>query len=170
MFTTNLAQAAPVQVSTQHLADGRAAAVVLSSGNANAATGERGRSDARRMCALTGDALGVAAADVLVCSTGLIGFPMPMDALEAGIPKLGVAVSSAGGLDAARAIMTTDTVPKEAVATAGTVTVGGMAKGAAMLAPAMATMLAVCTTDAAADHATLQRALATAVSERRSTA
>ena len=165
VFTTNLAQAAPVQVSVQHLTDGRAAAVVLSSGNANAATGERGRIDARRMCALTGDALGVAVTDVLVCSTGLIGFPMPMDALEAGIPKLGAAVSSAGGLDAARAIMTTDTVPKEAVSTAGAVTVGGMAKGAAMLAPAMATMLAVCTTDAAVDHATLQHALAAAVGE-----
>ena len=88
MFTTNLAQAAPVQISMQHLADGRAAAVVLNSGNANAATGDAGRADARRMCALTGEGLGVASTDVLVCSTGLIGIPMPMAPVESGIPKL----------------------------------------------------------------------------------
>ena len=88
VFTSNLAQAAPVQVSRAHLADGRAAAVVLSSGNANAATGEAGRRDARRMCELAGEGIDVATADVLVCSTGLIGIPMPMAALEAGIPKV----------------------------------------------------------------------------------
>ena len=165
VFTTNLAQAAPVQISLQHLADGRAAAVVLNSGNANAATGEAGRADARRMCALTGEGLGVASTDVLVCSTGLIGIPMPMAPVESGIPKLCAAVSAAGGLDAAQAIMTTDTVAKQSVATAGAVTIGGMAKGAAMLSPAMATMLAVVTTDAAIDRSSLQRALARAVSE-----
>ena len=88
VFTSNLAQAAPVQISRAHLADGRAAAVVLSSGNANAATGEPGRRDARRMCELAGARARQATADVLVCSTGLIGIPMPMAALEAGIPKL----------------------------------------------------------------------------------
>jgi len=164
VFTSNLAQAAPVQVSAAHLLDGRAAAVVLNSGNANAATGEPGRRDAHRMCALAADGLGLRADDVLVCSTGLIGIPLPMDALEAGIPKICACVSAAGGADAARAIMTTDTKPKEAVATAGAITVGGMAKGAAMLSPAMATMLAVVTTDAAVEHAALRRALATAVS------
>jgi glutamate N-acetyltransferase/amino-acid N-acetyltransferase len=148
-----------------HLADGRAGAVVLNSGNANAATGAAGRADARRMCELTGDGLGVATTDVLVCSTGLIGIPMPMAPVESGIPKLCAAVSAAGGLDAAQAILTTDTVAKQSVATAGAVTVGGMAKGAAMLSPAMATMLAVVTTDAAIDGASLQRALARAVSE-----
>lgn len=163
VFTTNLAQAAPVQVSKQHLADGRAAAVVLSSGNANAATGEAGRRDARRMAALTADGLGLRPADVLVCSTGLIGIPMPMAPVEAGIPKLCGALAPGGGLDAARAMMTTDTVPKHAVASAGAATVGGIAKGAAMLSPAMATMLAVLTTDAAADPPVLQRALALAV-------
>ncbi len=117
------------------------------------------------MCELTGEGLGVAVSQVLVCSTGLIGIPMPMAPVEAGIPKLCAQVSESGGADAAHAIMTTDTVPKEAVATAGPATVGGMAKGAAMLSPAMATMLAVVTTDAAVDHATLQRALATAVSD-----
>jgi glutamate N-acetyltransferase/amino-acid N-acetyltransferase len=164
VFTSNLAEAAPVQISKRHLADGRAAAVVLNSGNANAATGDAGRADATRMCALTATGLGVDTTDVLVCSTGLIGIPLPMAPVEAGIPKLCAALSTKGGLDAARAIMTTDTVPKEAVATVDAVTIGGMAKGAAMLSPAMATMLAVVTTDADVDHATLQHALATAVS------
>jgi glutamate N-acetyltransferase / amino-acid N-acetyltransferase len=165
VFTTNLAQAAPVQVSRRHLANGRAAAVVLSSGNANAATGEPGRRDATRMCELSALGLGIAPADVLVCSTGLIGIPMPMDALEVGIPKLCGELAPDGGSRAARAMMTTDTKLKEAVARAGAATVGGMAKGAAMLSPAMATMLAVVTTDAALDPAELQRALAHAVSE-----
>jgi len=164
VFTTNLAQAAPVQISRRHLANGRAAAVVLSSGNANAATGEPGRRDAQRMCELTAQGLSLATDDVLVCSTGLIGIPMPMDALEIGIPKLCGEVAVDGGGRAARAMMTTDTKVKEAVARAGVATVGGMAKGAAMLSPAMATMLAVVTTDAQLDHAALQRALAQAVS------
>jgi glutamate N-acetyltransferase/amino-acid N-acetyltransferase len=165
VFTSNLAQAAPVQISRAHLADGHAAAVVLNSGNANAATGEPGRRDARRMCELTGLGLGSATADVLVCSTGLIGIPMPMHALETGIPKLCEMMSVAGGADAARAILTTDTVCKEATTSAGNAIVAGMAKGAAMLSPAMATMLAVLTTDAAADRRVLQPALARAVSE-----
>jgi glutamate N-acetyltransferase/amino-acid N-acetyltransferase len=165
VFTTNLAQAAPVQISRAHLADARAAAVVLSSGNANAATGEAGRRDARRMCELTASGLRAATTDVLVCSTGLIGIPMPMPALEAGIPKLCGALSADGGGDAAQAMLTTDTVRKEAVASAGNAVVGGMAKGAAMLSPAMATMLAVLTTDAAVEPAVLQQALAHAVSE-----
>jgi glutamate N-acetyltransferase/amino-acid N-acetyltransferase len=164
VFTTNLAQAAPVLVSRRHLRDGRAAAVVLNSGNANAATGERGRQDATRMCELTAAGLDAEVANVLVCSTGLIGIPMPMDALESGIPKLCAQLAPGGGADAARAIMTTDTLAKEAVARAGPATVGGMAKGAAMLSPAMATMLAVVTTDAAMAPADLERALATAVS------
>jgi glutamate N-acetyltransferase / amino-acid N-acetyltransferase len=165
VFTTNLAQAAPVQVSRRHLADGRAAAVVLSSGNANAATGEPGRRDARRMCELAASGLALAVDDVLVCSTGLIGIAMPMDALVAGIPKLCDQLAPDGGGRAARAMMTTDTKPKEWVARAGAATVGGMAKGAAMLSPAMATMLAVLTTDAAAEPGVLQRALARAVAE-----
>jgi glutamate N-acetyltransferase/amino-acid N-acetyltransferase len=165
VFTTNLAQAAPVQISRRHLADGRAAAVVLSSGNANAATGDAGRRDASRMCELVGEGIGVDTGDVLVCSTGLIGIPMPMDALEAGIPKLCGQIAADGGGRAARAIMTTDTKPKEARARAGAATVGGMAKGAAMLSPAMATMLAVVTTDAAVEGPVLQRALADAVAE-----
>jgi glutamate N-acetyltransferase/amino-acid N-acetyltransferase len=164
-FTSNLAQAAPVQVSRSHLANGRAAAVILSSGNANAATGEAGRRDAYRMCELTAEGIQIGATDVLVCSTGLIGIPMPMQALEAGIPKLCGALSAEGGGDAAQAMLTTDTVRKEAVAPAGKAIVGGMAKGAAMLSPAMATMLAVITTDAAAGPDELQRALARAVGD-----
>ena len=165
VFTSNLAQAAPVQISRRHLANACAAGIVLSSGNANAATGEAGRRDATRMCELAGAGLGIAGSDVLVCSTGLIGIPMPMDALEVGIPKLCGELAPDGGGRAARAMMTTDTKVKEAVARAGAATVGGMAKGAAMLSPAMATMLAVVTTDAAVDPATLQRALARAVGD-----
>jgi glutamate N-acetyltransferase / amino-acid N-acetyltransferase len=167
VFTTNLVQAAPVQVSRAHLTDARAAAVVLNSGNANAATGEPGRRDAHRMATLTAAGLGVDPHDVLVCSTGLIGIPMPMDALESGIPKLCGDLAADGGPAAAEAIMTTDTVPKQAVERidvgGATVTLGAMAKGAAMLSPAMATMLAVVTTDAVIAPATLQRALADAV-------
>ena len=167
VFTTNLVQAAPVQVSRDHVRDGHAAAVVLNSGNANAATGEDGRRDARRMCELTADSLGCAPDDVLVCSTGLIGVPLPMEPIEAGIPELAQTIGPAGDV-AAEAILTTDTVRKEAherVELAGgtAVTVGGMAKGAAMLAPAMATMLAVLTTDAALDPNVLHEMLASAV-------
>ena len=164
VFTTNLACAAPVQVSRAHLADGRACAIVLSSGNANAATGEQGRVDARRMAELTAAGLGCAPADVLVCSTGLIGYFMPMAALETGIPDLCRNLN--GGTAAADAILTTDTVRKEATATVGTTNavVGGLAKGAAMLSPAMATMLAALTTDVEVEPAVLQSALGEAVS------
>src|SRR5205085_5423344 len=154
-----------VQVNRQHLADtgGMAAAVLLNSGNANAATGQQGRDDATRMCALTAEGLGCAPHDVLVCSTGLIGIPLPMSALEAGIPPLVATRSVEGGGDAARAILTTDAVRKEVVVRADRFTVGGMAKGAAMLAPGMATMLAVLTTDADAEPAQLRTALTSAV-------
>ena len=165
VFTSNLAQAAPVQISKAHLADGHAAAVILSSGNANAATGGQGRKDALRMCELTGAGIRVATSEVLVCSTGLIGIPMPMRALESGIPKLCGTLTIEGSGDAAQAMLTTDTVRKEATSAAGNAIVGGMAKGAAMLSPAMATMLAVLTTDAAVDPAGLQQSLARAVSE-----
>jgi glutamate N-acetyltransferase / amino-acid N-acetyltransferase len=167
VFTTNLVQAAPVQVSREHVGDGQAAAVVLNSGNANAATGGPGRRDARRMCELTANGLGCEWEDVLVCSTGLIGLPLPMEPLEAGIPKLVGTLGRRGDL-AAEAMLTTDTVRKEAhelVELAGgtSVTVGGMAKGAAMLAPSMATMLAVLTTDAAVDSHALHEMLSVTV-------
>jgi glutamate N-acetyltransferase/amino-acid N-acetyltransferase len=167
VFTSNRAAAAPVLVSRAHLAatGGRAAAVVLSSGNANAATGEPGRAGAERMCSLVAGGLGAEAEQVLVCSTGLIGIPLPMGPVEEGIPRL--VAARAGGREAAvaaaSAIMTTDTVRKEAVVVGDGFTVGAMAKGAAMLAPDMATMLAVLTTDAACDTAALQAALGLAV-------
>jgi glutamate N-acetyltransferase / amino-acid N-acetyltransferase len=167
VFTSNLAPAAPVTVSRQHLAitGGRAAAVVLNSGNANAATGPRGLADAEHTCHLVASALGCATAEVLVCSTGLIGIPLPLQPIERGIPGLVAARSGAprAGEDAARAIMTTDTRSKVTLRTAGEVTIGGMAKGAAMLAPNMATMLAVLTTDAELAPADLQVHLASAV-------
>jgi glutamate N-acetyltransferase/amino-acid N-acetyltransferase len=161
VFTQNRLTAAPVVVSAAHLkaSGGRVAAVVLNSGNANAATGADGRDHAERMCAATAAALGCAADAVLVCSTGLIGIPLPIDKVEAAIPDLAAARHPYGGPDAARAIMTTDTVPKEVVVHRPGFIVGGMAKGAAMLAPNMATMLAVLTTDAAAEADVLQRVL-----------
>jgi len=165
VFTQNLACAAPVQLSRAHLAvsGGRAAAVVLNSGNANAATGGAGLAVAGEMCALVAAALGCAPEEVLVCSTGLIGIPLAAEPFRSGVPAAVAALRPAGGAEAARAIMTTDTVPKEATATAGGITAGGMAKGAAMLAPDMATMLAVVTIDAVVDAALLQRSLQAAV-------
>jgi glutamate N-acetyltransferase/amino-acid N-acetyltransferase len=166
-FTANRLKAAPVLVSADHLAatGGHAAAVILNSGNANAATGAPGRQHAERMCAATAAALGCAPEDVLVCSTGLIGIPLPIDVVEAGIAPLVASRRADGGRDAAVAIMTTDTVAKEALVVGPGFTVGGMAKGAAMLAPNMATMLAVLTTDAASDPATLGRLLQNGVAE-----
>jgi glutamate N-acetyltransferase/amino-acid N-acetyltransferase len=170
VFTTNLVAAAPVQLSRRHLAaEGQAAAVVLNSGNANAATGEPGLLVAEGMAALVADALGCDRRHVLVCSTGLIGIPMPLEPFTTGVRAAAAALGATpeAGHSAAEAIMTTDTVAKEALATfdAGgtTVTVGGMAKGAAMLSPAMATMLAVITTDAAVEPRALQLALTRAV-------
>ncbi len=166
VFTRNLVCAAPVQVTREHLSatGGRAAAVVLNSGNANAATGEQGRAVAEEACALVAAAVGCAPDEVLVCSTGLIGIPLDPVPFRIAVPDAVAALAVDGGADAARALMTTDTRPKEAVATAG-VTVGGMAKGAAMLSPNMATMLAVLTTDAAAGPAVLQRCLQAAVDD-----
>ena len=162
-FTQNLACAGPVQVSKRHLAVGaHASAVILNSGNANCATGTD-VAVAEAMCDATAAALGCAATDVLVCSTGLIGIPLDGGLVTAGIAALAPQRSADGGAAAARAIMTTDTVPKEVVVTGDTWTIGGMAKGAAMLAPNMATMLAVLTTDAAVEPDELQAALSAAV-------
>jgi glutamate N-acetyltransferase / amino-acid N-acetyltransferase len=164
-FTQNRLAAAPVQVSRTHLerTGGRAAAVVLNSGNANAATGAVGVAAAKRMAAVTAAAIGCEVEDVLVCSTGLIGIPLPIDIVAAGIPTAAAARSPEGGPAAARAMMTTDTVAKEVLVHRPGFVVGGMAKGAAMLAPNMATMLAVVTTDAACEPGTLQRVLTAGV-------
>lgn len=165
VFTSNLMTAAPVTVSRSHLqaSGGRAAAVILNSGNANAATGEPGCRDAELMCDLTAAELGCDRHHVLVCSTGLIGIPLPIDRIAAAIPALVAARGVHGAADAAEAIRTTDTHRKETVVHGEGFVVGAMAKGAAMLAPNMATMLAVLTTDAATEPAVLKRILADAV-------
>ncbi len=167
VFTQNKMTAAPVVTTNAHLTltGGRAAAVILNSGCANAATGQPGLADAEAMCVLVAGALGCRVDEVLVCSTGLIGYALPMDAIVAGVPGL-VGERSAepdGGVAAAEAIRTTDTHRKEAVVRGDGFTVGGMAKGAAMLAPDMATMLAVLTTDAAIEPEALTTVLRAAV-------
>ncbi len=159
VLTRNRVQAAPVKVTREAVADGTVRAVVLNSGGANACTGGAGLADARATAQAVGAALGVPPGDVVVCSTGLIGVPLPMDRLLPGVDAAAAALSADGGPDAARAIMTTDTVPKLTVQAGEGFTVGGMAKGAGMLAPALATMLCVLTTDAQAEPADLGRAL-----------
>ncbi|HEV2889895.1 MAG TPA: bifunctional glutamate N-acetyltransferase/amino-acid acetyltransferase ArgJ [Frankiaceae bacterium] len=145
VFTTNKVTAAPVRQSRAALAGGLLRAVVLNSGGANACTGPRGLDDAAAMAATAADALG--GGPVAVASTGLIGVRLPMDLVLPAVAKAAVSLGPDGGA-AADAIRTTDTCSKQAVASFGGVTVGGMAKGAGMLAPALATMLCVITTDA----------------------
>jgi glutamate N-acetyltransferase/amino-acid N-acetyltransferase len=161
VFTANKATAAPVVTSKQHLEStgGCAVAVILNSGNANAATGQPGFDAAQATCEAVADALGCEPDEVLVCSTGLIGIPLPIDTLLGGIAPLVDALDEDGGSAAAEAIMTTDTVAKEVLVDVDGFSVGGIAKGAAMLAPNMATMLAVLTTDAEATPEVLQAAL-----------
>ncbi|WP_299957516.1 bifunctional glutamate N-acetyltransferase/amino-acid acetyltransferase ArgJ [uncultured Modestobacter sp.] len=162
VFTTNRFPAAPVQWSRQVLATGRLKAVVLNSGGANACTGPGGFQDTHATAEHVAAQLGIGAIDVAVASTGLIGVRLPMDALLAGVTAAVGELSADGGTAAARAIMTTDTVPKTTVQRGEGWSVGGIAKGAGMLAPSLATMLVVLTTDAAVDPAVLQRALAAA--------
>ncbi|MGW2569649.1 bifunctional glutamate N-acetyltransferase/amino-acid acetyltransferase ArgJ [Streptomyces sp. NPDC001537] len=159
VFTSNRVQAAPVQWSRHVLADGRIRAVVLNSGGANACTGPQGFQDTCATAERAAGRLGLDATDVAVCSTGLIGVPLPMDRLLAGVDRAVTQLSESGGEDAAVAVMTTDTVHKTAAVTRDGWTVGGMAKGAGMLAPGLATMLVVLTTDAVLDSAALDRAL-----------
>ncbi len=171
VFTTNVAQAAPILVSREHLeqSGGIATAVVVNSGCANACTGEDGLRDAREMTRLAAAAIGCAAESVLVASTGVIGVKLPMAKVGAGISLAAGALSSGGGADAARAIMTTDPFSKEAAAEAtvrgGTFRVGGMAKGSGMIEPMMATMLGFVTTDAKVEPALLLRALKAAADD-----
>jgi glutamate N-acetyltransferase / amino-acid N-acetyltransferase len=169
VFTTNRFPAAPVQWSRQVLATGRARAVVLNSGGANACTGPEGFQDTHATAEHAAAELGLGAIDVAVASTGLIGVRLPMDKLTAGITDAVKALSDTGGPDAARAIMTTDSVPKTTVVERNGWTVGGMAKGAGMLAPSLATMLVVLSTDAHVPADVLRPALerATAVSFER---
>ncbi|GAA1248750.1 bifunctional glutamate N-acetyltransferase/amino-acid acetyltransferase ArgJ [Janibacter melonis] len=159
VLTSNRVQAAPVVWTRQVLSDGRVDAVVLNSGGANACTGPEGFADTHRTAEHVAQVLGVSAGDVAVCSTGLIGERLPMDALLGGVDAAAAALSADGGADAAEAIMTTDTVSKTATATRDGWSVGGMAKGAGMLAPALATMLVVVTTDAVTTPEVLDAAL-----------
>jgi glutamate N-acetyltransferase / amino-acid N-acetyltransferase len=165
VFTANKMTAAPVLVSKRHIesSNGQAVAVVLNSGNANAGRGEQGERDAEAMCAAVAAELNCAADEVLVCSTGLIGIPMDVEKIVAAVPDLVESLSHEDGWIAAEAILTTDTRIKEVLIDGDDFVVGGMAKGAAMLRPDMATMLAVLTTNAAVDPANLTKLLQEAV-------
>ena len=165
LFTTNLAQAAPVIVSRRHIetTHGTARAVVVNSGCANACTGEQGLAHAEAMSAETAAAIGCAPEEVLVASTGVIGVTLKIDRVIAGIRSAAGALSPDNGSDAARAIMTTDPFPKEYAVTVetpqGSFRIGGMAKGSGMIEPNMATMLGFLTTDAKVPPALLRQAL-----------
>ena len=159
VFTSNRAKANPVIWSQQVIADGTVSAIVLNSGGANCFTGAEGFQTTHLTAEAVAEALGVSAGDVLVCSTGLIGDQLDRTKLLPGVAAAADSLSPDGGADAARAIMTTDSVPKTAVRSRDGWTIGGMAKGAGMLAPGLATMLVVITTDAVLDPAELDRAL-----------
>jgi glutamate N-acetyltransferase/amino-acid N-acetyltransferase len=159
VFTGNRVQAAPVVWSRQVISDGRVDAVVLNSGGANACTGAAGFQDTHATAEQVAAAVGCSATDVAVASTGLIGVRLPMHQLLPGVEAAAGLLSSDGGDDAALAIMTTDTVAKTSVGRGEGFVIGGMAKGAGMLAPALATMLVVITTDADLDPADLDKAL-----------
>jgi glutamate N-acetyltransferase/amino-acid N-acetyltransferase len=164
VFTSNRCKANPVLWTQQVAADGRLAAVVLNSGGANCYTGPEGFQTTHASAELVADLLDIGAIDVAVCSTGLIGELLDWPKLGDGIRKAIADLSIDGGADAASAILTTDTHTKQAVFHGGGWVVGGMAKGAGMLAPSLATMLVTLTTDAVAEAATLDRALRAASS------
>jgi len=163
VFTTNKIKAAPVILSQERLQGGRAVAVVVNSGCANACTGEQGLRDAVEMAGLAAERIGVSPEDVLVASTGVIGEQLPMKLIRAGVGQ--IVLSPGGGHSLVKAMMTTDTVPKEvAVRVGGSgFIIGGVAKGSGMIHPNLATMLCFLTTDAAVDLAFLKLALRKAV-------
>jgi glutamate N-acetyltransferase/amino-acid N-acetyltransferase len=157
VFTSNRAKANPIIWSQQVAADGRVSAIVLNSGGANCYTGAQGFQVTHSTAEAVADKLGVSAGDVLVCSTGLIGEQLPLDKIRAGI--IAADLTADGGVDASLAIMTTDSKPKRSVIQRDGWSLGGMAKGAGMLAPGLATMLVVITTDADLTPAELDGAL-----------
>ncbi len=163
VFTTNVVKAAPVCYDMEIVENGHAQAVIINSGNANACTGQQGMKDAQSMAAATGKALNLPSNQVLVCSTGVIGHPLPMEKIFTGIRQAAEALSEEGGRAAAEAILTTDVWRKEMSKTVDldglTVTLGGMAKGSGMISPKMATMLCFITTDAAIRPEVLKKAL-----------
>ena len=166
VYTTNLVKGAPLTVTKKHLSNGIAQAVICNSGNANTCNAN-GIEIAEQMSALTGAALGIAPENVIVASTGVIGQPLDIAPIEAGIPALAAGLAADGGAAAAEAIMTTDTVKKEVAVefTLGgkTCRLGGIAKGSGMIHPILATMLVFLTTDAAISAGMLQKALSTDV-------
>jgi glutamate N-acetyltransferase/amino-acid N-acetyltransferase len=157
LFTTNRVTAAPVRYCKEVLSTDRGRALVVNSGQANAATGKRGEADVRTTVAAAAAALGVEPADTLACSTGVIGEPLHLDVMLPALTTLAGTLSREGGPDFARAIMTTDTLEKQAVADSAAFRVGGCAKGVGMIAPNLATMLVFVTTDAAVSTGDLQR-------------
>ena len=159
VFTSNRAKANPILWSQQVVADGTVSAIVLNSGGANCFTGPQGFQTTHATAEAVAAGLEVSAGDVLVCSTGLIGEQLDRDKVLAGVAAATAALTDQGGPDAARAIMTTDSVPKTAAVEGDGWSIGGMAKGAGMLAPGLATMLVVLTTDADLDGEELDRAL-----------
>jgi len=161
VFTTNKVKAAPVILSQKLIKKGKTSAVVMNSGCANACTGEQGMADALEMTELAARRVGVSTEDVLVASTGVIGVTLPMGRIRTAMPK--IVLSAEGGHDLARAIMTTDTVPKEVAVRADDYIIGGIAKGAGMIHPDLATLLCFLTTDAAIDGDFLAKALRKAV-------
>ena len=163
VFTASLTAAPPVLLSRRRVASGRARAIIVNSGCANAGTGPQGQKAAEEVSTWIAEALACDTEDVLVCSTGPIGTALPLPAMESAVPELVAGLSTDGSEAAARAIMTTDSVPKSSVQSRGGVTVGGIAKGAGMLRPDMATMLAFITTDAMVDEALASAALRSAV-------
>ena len=169
VFTRNRVCAATVLLSREHLKDPVAQAIVVNSGNANACTGEQGLDNARKMAALVGEQLNLESKNVLVSSTGVIGVQLPMDAITKGIERAADTLREDGGHDAAQAIMTTDTVPKEIaveIEVGGEkVKIGGMTKGSGMIAPNMATMLAFLAADVNIAAAPLQEALRKSVNK-----
>ena len=163
LFTANRLQAAPLKITQKHLRDGVARAIIINSGNANSATGKEGLRDAKKVAELTAKKFGIKEGDILVASTGIIGKKLPVDKIKTGIesllPQRGIEASRR----AAEAIMTTDTVPKEVAVTTKVgkkkITIGAIAKGAGMISPNLATMLAFITTDASITSAALNRVL-----------
>ena len=162
VYTTNLVKSAPIRICQKHLADGKAQAVIVNSGNANTCNAD-GDQKALRMCPLVAEQAGVRAQDVLVGSTGVIGQPLPIEPIEQAASALAGALSREGGSDAAEAILTTDTCKKEVAVSfhldGKEVKLGGIAKGSGMIHPNMATMLAFITTDAAISSDMLQKAV-----------
>ena len=162
IYTTNLVKGAPILVTKKNLANGRAQAVFCNSGNANTCNAD-GVEKAEKMCALTADALKISPEDVIVASTGVIGQVLPIEPIENGVQELAASLSPEGSPAAAAAIMTTDTIPKEAAVSVmiggKEVKIGGISKGSGMIHPNMATMLCFVTTDCAISSAMLERAV-----------